>query len=232
MFRALVVGGGSGIALVLVLTAATQVAKVSVAAAAPVDRQLDCGGGVLYDAVMPTKATVYGSEVPCLVGLYGTRKFHAPPAFQADDDWIANTDIYFSNRTNKEIVYGYFVVTFPDGPTRYAVPISLGIMPAVAALDHLGHPILQNGRTPLSFGPGQTLVIHLGDYINDIADALKPALPAVITKVRINANAFIFDDGMKWGPGAVYLVPDQANPGQWTRMPPGYHPDGYGKSRQ
>jgi hypothetical protein len=74
-------------------------------------------------------------------------------------------------------------------------------------------------------------VIHLGDYINDITNALKPVLPAALTKVRINANAFLFDDGMKWSPGSVYLVPDQEHPGQWTRMPRDYHPDGYGKGR-
>ena len=51
MFRALKVGGGSAVALVFVLSAVTQSAKVGAAAAAPAERQLDCGGGVLYDAL-------------------------------------------------------------------------------------------------------------------------------------------------------------------------------------
>jgi hypothetical protein len=228
MFRALKVGAGGAVALVVVLTAASQLGNVDAATPAPVERQLDCGFGSLYDAVMVTKATVHNSEVPCRWSPDSTGKLQAAALFQADDDWLANTDIYLYNRTNKPIVYGDLIVTFPGGPNN-AVPITLGIMPAVAALDRLGKPIPQNGRTPLSFGPGQTLVIHLGDYINDITNALKPALPATLTKVRITANAFIFGDGMRWHPGAVYQVPDQSNPGQWTRMPNGYHPDGYGK---
>lgn len=231
MVRACITGVGAGVVLVLALAVAAEPQQAGVAVAAPAGKQLECGAGVLYDPVMPTKATVYGSEAPCLAGLYGTRKLQPPPAFQASGDWLANTDIYFSNRTKKQIVYGEFVVTFPDGPTRNAVPIRLGIMPPVAAFDRSGNPLPQSGREPLSFGPGQTLVIHLGDYITDIASALKPALPADIKKVRINADEFIFDDGMKWSPGAVYLTPDQANPGQWIRMPRGYHPDGYGKGQ-
>ena len=219
------------VALTLMLTAATQSAKAGTAAAPPTERQLDCGFGVLYDAVTVTKATVHDSEVPCRSSPDSTGRFQPSATFPANDDWLANTDIYLLNRTNKQIVYADFLLTFPDGPTRNAVPISLGIMPALAAVDRLGAPIPQNGRTPLSLGPGQTLVIHLGDYINDITNSLTPVLPAALTKVRINANAFIFDDGMKWNPGPVYLVPDQAHPGQWTRMPRGYHPDGYAKGR-
>jgi hypothetical protein len=231
MFRALKAGGGSAVALAIVLTSATQSAKAVAAEAAPAERQLDCGFGALYDAVSVTKAAVHGSEVPCRWSPDSTGRFQPAAAFQASDDWLANTDIHLFNRTNKQIVYGEFVVTFPDGPTRNAVPITLGIMPAVAALDHLGRPIPQDGRSPWSFGPGQAFVIHLADYINDITNALKPILPAALTKVRINANVFIFDDGMKWNPGAVYLTPDETHPGQWTRMPRGYHPDGYGKGR-
>jgi len=227
MFRTLKPGGGSAAVLALVLIVTAQSAKAAAATAASAERQLDCGGGVLYDAVMLTKATVDGAEVPC----HWSGSLQPPAVFQAGDDWLTNTDIYLFNPTSKQIVYGDLVVTFPDGPTRNAVPIRLGVMPAVAALDQSGNPIPQDGRTPLAFGPGQTLVIHLADYINDIANALKPALPSALTKVRINAESFIFEDGMRWSPGAVYLVPDQAHPGHWTHMPRGYHPDGYGKGR-
>ncbi len=185
---------------------------------------------MLYDAAMVTKATVHDSEVPCRWSPDSTGRSQPPGVFQAGDDWLANTDIYLVNRTNKQIVYGYFLVSFPDGPTRNAVPITMGIMPAVAAFDRSGKPMPQDGRAPLSFGPGQALVIHLGDYMNDITSALTPVLPAALTKVRINANVFIFDDGMMWNPGAAYLMPDPAHPGQWTQMPRGYHPDGYRKS--
>jgi hypothetical protein len=231
MFRALKVGGGSAVALVLVLTAVTQSAKVGAAAAAPAERRLDCGGGELYDAVMVIKATVHDSEVPCHASRDSTGRFQPPAVFQANDDWLANTDIYLFNRTSKQIVYGDFIVSFPEAPTRNVVPISLGIMPAVAAFDHYGRPMPQNGRQPWSVGPGQTFVIHLANYIDDITNALTPVLPAALTKVSINAQSCMFDDGMMWQPGANYLVPDQTHPGQWTHMPRGYHPDGYGKGR-
>jgi hypothetical protein len=231
MFRALKAGGGSAVALAFLLMVVTQSSKVGSASAAPAERQLDCGGTVNFDPVTVTKATVHDSEVPCLYSYYAGR-YQPPAVFQAPDDWLANTDIYLFNRTNKTIVYGYFVVTFPETPTRNSVIISLGIMPAVAAFDRLGKPIPQNGRAPLSFGPGQTLVIHLGDYSKDIASALKPVLPAALTKVRVNPNEFLFDDGLRWSPGGVYLLPDQEHPGQWTRMPGSYHPDGYGEGRQ
>lgn len=221
MFRASKIGGASAVALAFVFTAAA-------AAAAPADRQLDCGSGVLYDAVMLTKATVHGSEVPC----HWSGRFQPPAVFQAGGDWLTNTDIYLFNPTSKQIVYGELLVTFPNGPTRNTVRIRLGAMPAVAAWDQLGNPIPQNGRAPLAFGPGQPLVIHLADYINDIADALKPTLPTALTKVKIDLESFIFDDGMRWNPGAVYLVPDPSHPGQWRHMPRGYHPDGYGKARR
>jgi len=160
--------------------------------------------------------------------------------FIAGDDWIQNLSIHLLNRTNRMIVCANVGIGFPetgDGHTRPMgiFNLNLGRMPSAAAVDKSGMARPQRpDRQPLSFGPGQTLVIALLDHIDRIRPGVESAIPlAAATKLKIMLNAFYFRGGMKFAAGG-YSTPDPQILGNWLHPDPDYFPgdmDGRGPGR-
>jgi hypothetical protein len=152
--------------------------------------------------------------------------------FQAGDDWLANTVVTLLNRTSKTVVAGQLILVFPetgDGSIQKPLRvynISLGRLPAsVAFSGSTGKPISQPpAAQPLSFAPGQTLAIHIGDSIAGIVASVAHDMPfPSVTKCIIRRGAFFFDDGMRWY-GTGYSVPDPDNAGKFKPMDRRYFP--------
>jgi hypothetical protein len=192
------------------------------------------------DAVAITKVTVGDRELEC--GLIVSRSEVQPVTpFLAADDWLQTMTIYLYNRTNKTIVAGQIVLGFPETGDGHTQPqrvylIDLGRVPEAAAFSgRTGQPIALDPRLkPISFLPGQTLLIHVGDYIDRIRDDVQDLIPlTMITKCAIRRSHFFFDDAMRWDIGG-FAVPDPEHPGRFKRLdgnyfpgrktwPPGYH---------
>ena len=166
---------------------------------------------------MVRQVTVGNTEAPCYWSLCASGKYEPPAAFQAGDDWLKDLTVTLLNRTNKKIVYALIGLGFPQTQPERAENISLGRIPDNAAFDRQGRPLRQEGRQPLSLGPGQTLVLNVRDHIGEIEGTLGPALSLPVTKVTIHLIGCNFEDGMHWNPGS-YSVPDPDHPGQWKRM--------------
>ncbi|MDE3165298.1 MAG: hypothetical protein KGN36_05790, partial [Acidobacteriota bacterium] len=189
------------------------------AAAAQADRIVDCKVSVTDDALVVDNVAEGNRLVPCywLPGASG--KYEPPPAFQAEDDWLASLTLTFRNRTNQTIVYASIGLGFPQAQPERIVPVSLGRIPANAAFDNRGRPLQQGGRTPLALGPGQTLVVRVGDYTREIKGTLEPVPAGPVTNLVVHLTRCYFADGMRWSPG-TYALPDPGNPGQWKAMQP------------
>jgi hypothetical protein len=149
--------------------------------------------------------------------------------FQAGNDWIHNLTIHLFNRTNRIIVCANIVLIFPetgDGHTKpwHVSNLNLGQIPPAAAIDRNGQAFPQPpDRQHLSFGPGQTMVIALGDYIDRIR-SVESAIPlAAATKLRISLSSFYFRGGMKFAAGG-YSTPDPQIPGNWLHPGPDHFP--------
>jgi len=201
------------------------------AMAAQAERQIDCGIAITNDAVVITKVTLGTKEVPCMwsPGPPNGRGVYQPaPPFQADDDWLQNVTIYLFNRTNKSIAWVWVDIGFPqtgDGlsqaTSQRTYQIILGQRPDAANFDpRTGQPMPVQG-TPLSFAPGQTLEIHLGEHFDRIKERTRDRLFAPLTSVRVSPVHAFFVDGMGWNPSS-YQVPDPEHHGKWIHMPMGY----------
>jgi hypothetical protein len=182
------------------------------------------------DAVMITKVTVGDTNVQC--GLLTASHDLQPVApFQAGSDWIQNMSIFLFNRTNKTIVAGHLTLGFPetgDGRTRpqHVYPMQLGLLPAVDAFNgRTGQPIPQDpNQKPLAWGPGQTLAVHLADYIDDVKDQVENDMPlATVTKLRVHIGPFFFSDGTRWYLDK-FAVPEPDRPGKFKSLPDDYFP--------
>ena len=199
------------------------------------------GSDVLYcndpaqitDAVMITNVTVEGKTVNC--GL-----FIKPPAvvqpvmpFPAGPDWLQTMAISMINRTNKIIVAGQITLNFLDTGDCRSAPcatahIHLGEIPAIDAYNaRTGKPLKNRGSYPLDWEPDQVLTVHIGDDINDILteSGLLHYMPVTaVSKVAVHIGAFYFRDGMKWGGGGAYAIPDPQHPGKFNHLPDNYFP--------
>ncbi len=106
---------------------------------------------------------------------------------------------------------------------RAAFPLALGHVPVSAP----GGP--DNARLPqrlvsqpIVFRPGQTMMLHLGDYIDTIKARIEPARPiAALTTMNVNAAAVFLADGTQWNTG--YRAFDQQS-STWRRMESWYFP--------
>jgi hypothetical protein len=193
----------------------------------------------ITDAVMISNVAVAGKTIEC--GL-----FIKPPAvvqpftpFEAGDNWLQQMTISLINRTNKTIVFGTFSFHFPDaGDYSSALPgfgtqLESGQVPAIDAYDgRTGQPIRPNHpeRPPLDWGPEQTIVLHVSDYMPEIEALLAHFLPgSAATKVDVYLDAFYFADGMEWGLGR-YSVPDPDHPGKLKPLPADYFPGRRGRN--
>jgi hypothetical protein len=192
--------------------------------AADLARQVQVEPQHRNDGVMITKITVGDFDVQCGL-IIGPREVQPIASFQAGDDWLQNMTVYLFNRTARTMVTGGIVLGFPelgDGRTQ-AQPvynISLGQKPQAAAFDgRTGKPVSQEGRKPLTFAPGQTLVIHIGDYMTGIRETIESRTNlSMISKVFIYNGSFFFEDGMEWGAGCFRLpLPDR--PGVFRCIP-------------
>lgn len=186
----------------------------------------------MTDAVMISNIAVNGKTVEC--GL-----FIKPPAvnqpvapFQAGSDWLQHMTISLVNRTDKIIAFGAISLDFLDTGDCRTMPcatygIHLGQMPTVDAYNgKTGKPLKPEHpeRKPLDWKPGETMVVQVGDYIDEIADSLSNFLPVTaVTKVAIQMSACFFEDGMRWiSPG--YSVPDPDHHGKFKYLPLDYFP--------
>jgi hypothetical protein len=193
------------------------------AAAAQADRRVDCNVAINNDALVVQRVAVGNTPVPCYWSAGKDRKYQPPPEFQAGDDWLQDLSITFFNRTDKTIVYVLIGLSFPQTQPERATNISLGRIPDVAAFDYQGKPVPQGARQPLSIGPGQSLTLKVGDYIQEIRGGLEPVLFVPVTTVTIHLISCHFEDGMYWNPSS-YSIPAPQHPGQWQHMPSGYFP--------
>jgi hypothetical protein len=229
MFRSWKVTAGSVLAVALLLTMATQWPKLG--RAAGVQRQVHVPTAWRYDPVVITKVVVGNAKVQA--GRFAKPSTVDPDPitpFEAGDDWIQNLSVYFLNRTSQTIVAAEINLGFPETsmltgrPPRGCV-LKLGRRPAPAAFDRTGQAIPQpSDRLPLSFGPGQTMVVGLGDYMGQIGATVNPVmLLAAVTSVRIDLIACYFADGTRFA-GGGYSSPDPDHPGRWRGKGSDYSP--------
>jgi hypothetical protein len=184
----------------------------------PGEKMVGGGGGSMFDAVAISNVTVAGSPINNL------------KPFLAPDDWVQTMTISLKNRTNKTVVYVYVLLGFPeagDGRTEpyAAYRIRLGRIPALDAYTRSGRSFYDPNRKPLSFGPGQTLEIHVGDYIDRIRQVVeKKMYLTMVTKCVIDLSDAYFEDGMCWNGGSGFGVADPDHVGRFKYFERHYFP--------
>jgi hypothetical protein len=185
----------------------------------PGEKMVSGGGGSPYDAVSISNVTVEGMAVGSL------------KPFQAGDDWIQSMSISLKNRTNKTIVYVYVLLGFPEAGDGKTVPyaaqrIELGRPPAVDRARRDGLlAYVDPSQKPLSFAPGETLEIHVADYIPQIKAVVERKMYlSTITICRIHLMFCYFQDGMRWTAGNGFGLPDPDHPGRFKYFEGGYFP--------
>lgn len=186
----------------------------------------------ITDAVMITDISVAGKSVDC--GLFVKPPDIVQPVapFQAGNDWLQKMTISLFNRTNKTIVFGAINLNFLDTGNCRTLPcaaeqIHIGQLPAVDAYNgRTGKPLKPQHpeRQPLDWKPGQTLTVHVGDYMDEIKRNVEDFMPVTaVSKVAVHIGPFFFADGMRaFGPD--YSVPDPAHPGRYKYLPHNYFP--------
>lgn len=212
----------SEVALVLIFGTGASNASAS-------QRQIEVDGQHRSDAVIVANVTVNNVDIQC--GLVASSSALQPIVpFEAGDDWLQNTTLYLVNRTNKVIVFGQISLWFPETGSGTALQpmrvynVTFGRLPAAAAVSgRTGRPLAQLGAAqPLTFAPGQTMSIHLADYISGIQASVDNMLFPSVTRVIIRRESFVFSDGMRWA--GEYTIPDAQHPGKWVHMPSNYFP--------
>jgi len=182
------------------------------------------------DPVVITKITVGGARVQAGRFVKPSSVARDPlTPFDAGDDWIQNLSIHLFNRTTKTIVavdvnLGFLDTGNAAQPPRGRV-LNLGRLPDPASFDRTGRFRAQPpGRLPLDFGPGGTMVVALGDYIDGIRSTLALDMPpAAVAHLRIDVICSYFADGVRFG-GGGYSEPDPQNPGKWRSKDRAYSP--------
>jgi hypothetical protein len=227
MFRLLKVVGGSLLAFSVLLILAARYVKPGAAAAAQTERQVRFHIANKFEPVVVTKITAGNVAVQAgrFIKPAGEAQDPITP-FSADDDWIRNLTVYVLNRTNRTIVYASLNLGFPEttvGQTQAFFPLFLGRIPESIPFDSHGAPIRRpEGSQPIRFRPGQTMAIHLGDYIDQIRARVEPMMPfASLTAISVNFGRFFFADGMSWS-GRFRAMDPQGS--TWREMDPDYFP--------
>jgi hypothetical protein len=191
-------------------------------------KQVRCEPQTRMDAVVITKVIVAGREVQCGLTL-GPDDTQTVTPFQAGDNWLSEMDIYLFDRTDKTIVSVGIPLGFPDTGNGHTEPqsiynVQIGRMPKVDAFSHkTGKPFAIDPKLkPVAFVPGQTLVLHVADYLADMKEYVeKQMLLSQVTHVEIHRGAVYFEDGMRWQAGNGFSVPDASHPGNFKQLDPG-----------
>jgi len=225
--RPKVVGGSVLAFSVLVISAARYVKPET--AAAQMQRQVESPIATKIEPVVVTKIT--HRNVAVQPGRFVKPAEAAPDPvtpFPADDDWVQNLTVYLLNRTNRTVVYASVYFSFPETTdwatrSRAVFPLTLGRIPPSVTVDMNGRPPQQRPESqPILFTPGQTMAIHLGDYIDRIKADVESVRPlAALTQVSVSFGRFFFADGMQWNGGYRVLDPQAAS---WRRMDRDYFP--------
>jgi hypothetical protein len=195
------------------------------------EKVVKVGPQTRVNAVMITRVTVGSQEIQCGL-MVGPRSVQPVTPFQAGQDWLKSMTIYLYNRTNKSIVFIDVPLGLPETGNGRAEPqwiyhIQLGRIPAVDAYSgRTGKPIPVDPKLePLAFGPDQTLVVHAGDYIDQIGNYVQERMLLTgVTKLVIHGGTVFFDDGMRWQAGGGYSVPVPEHPGRFNPLDGNYFP--------
>lgn len=187
------------------------------------------------DPVIVTKVTVGGEEVQPGVSTAGVREVRPGTPFQADEDWLSKTSISLKNRTDKMIVRAEIQLFFPDtgdgSPSRAVTAhmITIGQRPDIDSFSSRGQKLPpEPDQRPLLLAPGQTLVVHLADYLDEIRSRVEEKLLFTqVTRLVIQRFQFYFVDGMRWSDLEGFGVPDPNHPGQFTNMDRGRYFPGH-----
>jgi hypothetical protein len=224
MLKLLKAFGGGALAIALLLALTTWWPRPGAVAAAATEREVELTLARKVDPVLITQVTLGNAVVQ--TPRFGPTDPVRP--FQGDDDWIQNLSLYLLNRTNQTVVFADVDLVFPETGDGFSSPqdvvnLNLGRIPDAVALDGSGRPHLQPPDwQPLSFGPGQTMVIHLSDHIDRIAAGASPGLPLASAKrLKIVLSAFYFPNGMKFAANS-YSTPDPEKVGRWVHKPVTY----------
>jgi hypothetical protein len=156
----------------------------------------------------------------------GAREVQPGTPFQADEDWLKTMSISLKNRTDKVIVRAEIQLWFPDtgdgSPSQPVTTytITLGQRPDIVSYTNRGQKLPpEPGKQALLHTPGQTLVIHVADYIDAIQSRVEEKIPfAQVTRFAIQRLQFYFVDGTRWNDLNGFGVPDPEHPGQFKNM--------------
>jgi hypothetical protein len=177
------------------------------------------------DPVTITKVTVGDQQIQPGLST-GAREDKPGAPFQADEDWLKNMSIVLMNRTDKVIARAEIQLFFPDtgdgSPFRPVTmyTITIGRRPDAASFTSHGQKLPpEPDKQPLLWLPGQTLVVRVGDYVDEMRSIVEEKLLFTqVTRVAIRRLQFYFVDGMRWNDLVGFGVPDPNHPGQFTNM--------------
>jgi hypothetical protein len=172
------------------------------------------------DPVTITKVTVGDQQVQPGLST-GAREVKPGTPFQADEDWLKNMSVILKNRTDKVIVRAEIMLYLLD-PSQLvtAHTIMLGHRPEVASFTKSGQKLPpEPDKQALFLAPGQTLVVRVGDYVDEIQSIVEEkVLFSQVTRAAIQRTRFYFADGMRWDDLVGFGVPDPKHPGEFTNL--------------
>jgi hypothetical protein len=193
--------------------------------------------GGLMSPLFITKLVV-GKRVMVLGKPISVNQYHSDPAlilnnkpFEAGSGWLNDMVLYIKNRTDKTVASATVLLSFPETGNGRTEPICiyhirLGRIPPQDAFDgRTGSPLrIDPNAKPLNLAPGQDVVVHVADYMNEIKGSVEKAMPLFyVTRVGVSINACTFADGMRYSGGA-FSLPDTSQHGKWRYLPSGYFP--------
>ena len=192
----------------------------------------------VWDAVRVTGVYIAGQKVET-----GNYNFHGESepgvAVQADNNWIKNTTIAFTNRTDETISCATFHLWFPDtkganspnSMTMYTLRI--GRRPASALFLANGSKIPPDTGSPFLLAPGQSTIVSLAadsEAIQTAIEGLGKTPLSNVSRMVISPQEFYFPDGMMWWLGHYY-VPNDSHPAKYTRLADTYFPGNVARTR-
>lgn len=210
-----------------------QRAQTTAEAAPPTlgDKIVDLDAQLRSEPVIYTKVTFGNQEIqPGIFTGPGDREIYPGTPFQADENWLKNLSISLLNRTNKEIVRAELDIDFPDiGDGSASRPmvvyrLRLGQRPEIDSFTSRGQKLPpEPGKQPLSFVSGQTLILYLADYADEIQACAEGGCGGIgipfaqVTRIAVRRSQFYFADGMSWNVSG-WGIPDPQRPGQFKYM--------------